>query len=573
MRRSRARPRIEASIAHGASRFLANTLAGSIWTTLSRLSGLAETVAVGVVLGATYLGNSFQSINALPNIVYYQLLAGSLFVSLLVPPLVHHVDAGDSEAARRLAGGFFGVLLAAAAGLAALLLIAGPIIVRLLTLGVPGQAAAAAQTRVQMILLVLFLPQIFLYLVAGASGAVLNAHGRFALAAGAPTLENLGIITTLFLVALIFGTGVGVGTVTDAELLLLGLGTTAAVGVHAAAVWLGARSNGLTLVPRAGWREPEVRAVVRRVVPTLAFTGLEAMQVFVVFMVANRLRGGLVAFQLAFSFFILPAAIVTWPIARALLPQLARLHRTGREQGFRDELARGVRLTSFITVPTAIAYVVLAVPMSRAISFGQLGEPEVVRLIALSLASLAPGVIAESWFILGTYAFYARLDAHTPLRSMVLRVGVSVGIMALTWGVRGPAVLPLLGLSLSAGSLAGAAHAWRRLRAQLPAAPSGAMRSSSWRRVVAASLVMVVPAAGIAYGVGRVTNRQLGEVLAMLGAAMAGTAVYFGLQARWHAPELGWLRTGLGGLGGLGESGAQPAAGGDLGEGIPEEPS
>ena len=50
---------------------------------MSRVSGLAQTVAVGAVLGATYLGNSYQSVNALPNIIYYQLRAGSLFASLL----------------------------------------------------------------------------------------------------------------------------------------------------------------------------------------------------------------------------------------------------------------------------------------------------------------------------------------------------------------------------------------------------------------------------------------------------------------------------------------------------------
>ena len=501
-----------------------------------------------MVLGATYLGNSYQSINSLPNIMYYQLLAGSLFASLLVPPLVRHVDAGDSEAADRLAGGFFGILLVAAVGLAVLLLCAGPLIVRLLTLGVSDAAVAAAQQRVQMILLVLFVPQILLYLVAGASGASLNAHARFALAAGAPTLENVGIIATLCMVALIFGTSVGVGSVTNAELLLLGLGTTAAVGVHATAVWLGARRTGLTLVPRAGWRDPEVRVVIRRVVPTLAFTGLEAIQVFAIFMVADRLRGGLVAFQLSFSFFILPAAIVTWPIARALLPQLARLHHAGREQAFRDELSRGVRLTSFFTVPIALAYLALAVPLARAISFGQLGDPHVVRMIALSLASLAPGVIAESWFILGTYAFYGRLDARTPLRSMVVRVSVSVGIMALTWTVRGDAVLPLLGLALSAGSLAGAAHAWFRLHGQMPA-PSAAVARSSFARIIAISLVMVVPAVAVAWAVAQLGSSQLLEVLAMVGAALVGAGTYFALQGRLHAPEIAWLRTGLAGLG------------------------
>ena len=35
----------------------------------------------------------------------------------------------------------------------------------------------------------------------------------------------------------------------------------------------------------------------------------------------------------------------------------------------------------------------------------------------------------------------------------------------------------------------------------------------------------------------------------MVGAALAGAGTYFALQARLHAPEIAWLRTGLAGLG------------------------
>lgn len=543
IRRSR---RAEAAPKRGTAALVRNSMAGSLWTTVSRLSGLAQTVAVGAVLGATFLGNSYQSINALPNIMYYQLLAGSLFASLLVPPLVRHVDTGDEERARRLVGGFFGVLLMAALALSILLVVAGPLLVRLLSLGVQDPDVAAAQVRVGLILLMLFVPQVFFYLVAGTSGSVLNAHGRFALAAGAPTLENIGMIATLIVAAIIFGTGVEVGTVSNAELLLLGLGTTAAVGLHAAVVWLGARSTGTTLTPRAGWRDPEVRSILHRVVPTLAYTGLEAAQVFAIFMVADRLRGGVVDFQLALSFFFLPAAVVTWPIARALLPQLSRYFHAGLEQPFKDELTRAVRLTTFITVPTAFAYLALSVPMARAITFGQLGNPEDVRRIAMSLASLAPGVVGESWFILGTYAFYARLDVRSPLRSMVLRVGLSVGLMALAWSIRGPSILPLLGLSLSAGSFVGAAHAWRRLRTTLPST-AATVSSTPFARVLLASILMLIPAAATAWAVGRLPSTQLTEVAAMVCAAIVGASVYFWLHHRWRAPELDWLRSGLAG--------------------------
>ena len=85
-----------------------NSLAGSVWTVVSRLTGLGKALTIGAVLGATYLGNTYQAINALPNLVYYQ-LAGSLFASLLVPPLIGHLGRDDRSGARVLVRGFLGV--------------------------------------------------------------------------------------------------------------------------------------------------------------------------------------------------------------------------------------------------------------------------------------------------------------------------------------------------------------------------------------------------------------------------------------------------------------------------------
>ena len=134
-----------------------------MWTAVSRLTGFAQTLTVGAVLGATYLGNTYQSVNSLPNIVYYQLLSGSLFAAILVPPLVHRIDAGDAPGGQRLARGFLGALLVFAVALALVLLVAGPLIMRALTIDIADPAAAAASRRVGLVLLALFVPQILLY--------------------------------------------------------------------------------------------------------------------------------------------------------------------------------------------------------------------------------------------------------------------------------------------------------------------------------------------------------------------------------------------------------------------------
>lgn len=526
--------------------FVRNSLTGSVWTIVSRGTGLAQSIAVATVLGATYLGNTYQAINALPNIVYYQLLAGSLFVSILVPPLVSRRSAGDTDGSIALARGFYGTLLLAGGAFCLVLILAGPLILRGLTLGVADAATAAAQRRVGLLFLVLFVPQILLYVTAGTGGAVMNSFGKFALAAGAPALENLGMIATLIACAVLFGTGTGLANVTTPEILLLGIGTTASVGIHAAAEWLGARSVGIPLLPRAGWRDPELRQILRRVLPTLCYTGLAASQTVVALAIANRLAGGLVGFQLALNFYFLPIAIVTWPIARSMLPQLSIMATRDEDQAFWDRLSGAVRLASFVVVPMAIAYVALSVPIARAIAIGQLRVDGGESLVAISLAALAIGIVGETWFILGTYAFYARQDVRAPLRSMVVRVGVALACMSISVLAHDLAVLLALGLAMSVGSVAGSIHLWSMLRS-----PARRERVPLLHlvRTIGASLAMAVPAFITASWLSdRAAGNELGEIVAVLAAAVVGAATYLLVQRAFGAAELDMLREGTDGI-------------------------
>jgi putative peptidoglycan lipid II flippase len=522
-----------------------DSLTGAIWTGVSRGTGLAQSIAVASILGATYLGNTYQAINSLPNIIYYQLLAGSLFASILVPPLVSRRDAGDRAGTEALARGFFGTLLVAGGILSVILLLTGPAILHVLTLGVADRATAELQRSVGMVFFVIFVPQIVFYITAGTGAAVMNAHGRFALGAGAPAIENLGMITTIIIAGVVFGVGRELADVKMPEILLLGLGTTASVAAHATAQWLGARSCGVRLWPRVGWRDPEVRRVLRRVMPTLGYTGLAALQTVAVLVIANRLAGGLVAFQLALNFFFLPTAIITWPIARSMLPHLSRLTSDHDQDAFWQELCGAVRLAMFVTAPMAVGYSVLATPIARAIALGQMESGGGVRLVALSLAALSFGVIGETWFILGTYAFYAREDARSPLRSMFVRTGIAVAAMSLALSTTKPIVLLVLGFSISAGSLAGSIHLW----AKLEKASGGHVPSRPFVRTMAAAFIMAVPATIVAWLLSRlIGGSELAEITVVLAAAAVGGLTYVLLQSLFGAPEIVMLRRGAASL-------------------------
>jgi putative peptidoglycan lipid II flippase len=531
--------RLEAS----ASPLVRNSLIGSAWTLISRITGLVRVVVIGAVLGATYLGNTYQAINALPNLVYYQLLAGSLFVSLVVPPLVAHIREGDRERANRFVGGFLGSMGAIAAAAVILLIAVGPLILRLLSLGVADGETAAAQRRIGLLFIVLFAPQIILYVIAGTGAAVMNAYDRYALASGAPTLENIGIILTLGLAALLFSPGVRISSVSTGEALLLGLGTTGAVAAHAACQWAGARRHDISMLPRIGFRDPEVRKLLTRMRSVLAFTGLAALQLFVTIIVANRVAGGLVAFQLALNFFYLPSAIIAWPIVRALVPRLSDFHQTGQVRAFRDELVHALALASFICIPISVVYAVGASPIAHLVAFGRLDTPTGVSYVTLSLLALSAAVIGETWFTLATYAFYAQENVTLPLRAQLIRVVATLALMATAFTTHGGRSLLYIGLATAGGTFAGAAYAMRHIFSGLPR--DGYSLTGSIARTAIGSAIMVAWAVLTWLALDGLPESKLGDSVRFGVAAAVGTAAFVVAQARLQSSEVRLVYSGL----------------------------
>ena len=546
------------------------------WTIVSRATGVLKFACIGAVLGPTFFGNTYQFTNSLPNLVYYGFLAGSLFSSLLVPALVRHIDAGDRRASQRVAGGFLGMTLVALAVIAPLAIVLGPLVLRFAAVsGTSSHLVGAAQAEVGRLLIIMFVPQIFFYGVVGTATAVMNSRQRFALAAGAPAVENLGTIAVLVATALIYGTGTRLGNIPPGELLLLGLGSTAAVGLHAATQWWGARRAGVLLLPRAGWRDPEVRVVIRRALPSLAQAGLMAFQVLTLLVVANRLPGGAVAFQIALNFYYLAIAVGATPVALSLLPRLARMHLDGDEAAFHDTLVRGLSLGFFITIPAAVGYLVLAVPLASAISFGRMDGAAGVAMVAISLAALSVAVVGQTAFMIATYASYARKDTRSPLVSMMLQAAVCLGVASTALLVRGLTVLLVLGLALSAAVSVGACHLTVRVWRNSGSRGSQRLAPSLGRFLVGA-ILMAGPAWLVATQIPHWIGRPFGPRIGILAAAVVGMGVFVAVQAMWRTPELAWLAGGLGHLRGKARSKAtedQPRPARPRGTGFAERPT
>jgi putative peptidoglycan lipid II flippase len=515
------------------------------WTAISRGTGVVRVIVIGAVLGPTFLGNTYQLTNSLPNLIYYGFLAGSLFVSLLVPALVQHIDHHRPHDTARVSGGFLGIALAALLVLAPVAVLLLPELLRVTSFGGTGVGGTAledtGQVGVARLLILLTIPQVFLYAVVGSATAVMYAHRRFALAAAAPLVENLGIICVLVLTGLVYGTGRELGAQSTGEVLLLGLGSTAAVAAHALIQWWGARRAGVLLRPRAGWRDPEVLTTIRRAVRSVAQAGLLAMQLLALLLVSNRVAGGTVAIQMALNFYYLPIALAATPVALALLPRLSRLHLSDSDDEFAGTFTQGLGLALFLAIPAAVGFIVLAGPVAHTIAAGQMATPVGLAMISGGLAAIALGLVGETTFYVTTQAAYARGDTRTPLVSMALQAIICLGLCGLAAFARPDLLVPALGAAYAAAALLGGGHLFLRLS-------RGWHRRQLWAslgRIALGSTLMAVPAYLCADLVGSHVSGRAGQGLAVLAGAVAGVTMFAVTQAVLRAPELAWLGAGL----------------------------
>jgi len=275
--------------------------------------------------------------------------------------------------------------------------------------------------------------------------------------------------------------------------------------------------------------------------------------------VANRLPGGVVAFQIALNFYYLAIAVGATPVALSLLPRLARMHLAGDIAAFRDTLVRGLALGFFITIPAAVGYLALAVPLARAISFGRMDGAAGVTMVAASLAALSVAVVGQTAFMIATYASYARNDSRSPLISMLLQAAVCLGLVSTALLVHGWAVLVVLGLALSVAVAVAACHltvhVWRGL------SRSGSQRlAPSLGKFLVGAVIMAGPAWLTATAIPHWLGSPFGARVGITAAAVVGILIFLAVQAAWRTPELGWLAGGLGYL--RGRAGNEVAADG-----------
>jgi putative peptidoglycan lipid II flippase len=518
----------------GTGREVAESFGVAGWTLVSRVTGLVRVILVGATLGPTFFANIFSATNSVPNITY-NLLAGSLLTALIVPSLVGALDRHGVDDAKRIAQGLTGVVLVGFCAAGLVVIAMGPLIVRLLTLGITDEAEAARGAHQAWVLLLLVVPQIVLYGISAVGVAAQNARRHFALAAAAPAVENIGLIVTLLLVARWFGVGNGIEDVSNAELVVLGVGATLSVCAHAALQLFGAARAGIPLRPRWGWHDPDVREICRKTVPTIGTAVLDAIWFFALIVAAGTVAGGVVALQIGFNFYNVPLALSARAVATVMLPRMAREAIRGHLRRFREAYDSGISWAWFVAAPASVILVLLAKPIATSIAFGQMDKGDGALLLAAGVGSLAAALIPAATNEFARSACYGRSFIRPPLISCAVLVAITlVGIPIAVGAFDGAAAIAALGIVNGIGQLV-------RCVIVDAAARHGTPHMPDWWRPLARHIWVALVTIGVASLVARAAingDSRIGALAQVAFGATVGLVGYVLVQSALHAPEL-----------------------------------
>jgi putative peptidoglycan lipid II flippase len=508
----------------------------AIATLVSRITGFAWKIQLTWVAGLGVVNDSFTVANTLPNIVY-ELLLGGVLASVVVPLLVRSQDDPDGgrEYTNRLLTVGMTMLVAGTVITVAL----APLITGLYMDDSTGQANAELATAFAY----LVLPEIIFYGLFGLLSAILQAKHVFGPTAWAPVINNLVIMVTIGVYALVPGEiSLNPVEMGNAKLLVLGIGVTLGIVVQALVLLPALRRSGFRF--RWTWGiDPRIKEFGGLALWILGYVAVSQVGwVITTRVLTAGAAGGASIYSNAWLLFQLPYGVIGVSLLTAIMPRLSRSAADGDTDKLIGDLSLGSRLSTVMLVPISAMLTIAGSAIGVALfAVGEASGADAARL-GDALAVSAFGILPYALVMLQLRVFYAMKDARTPTLIMIVMTVVKIPLLYLFAARLEPAdvvvgVLLVNSLTYVVGAVLGQMWLWVRL---------GRLQSMKVVRVIVLTIVAGTVGVLAAWGATLLLHMVLPDALgprttAWLDLVVQGlvtAVVAFGLLAAFRVPEL-----------------------------------
>ena len=499
-------------------RAFATVGAMTIW---SRILGFIRDVLIAAVLGAGPVADAFFVAFRVPNL-FRRLFAEGAFDAAFIPLFAKrfHGEGGEEGARAFAEQALAGLTLA----LVAFTLLGELVMPWLMLLLAPGFADDPAKFDLAVLLARIALPFLLCMSLVALYSGVLNALGRFAVAAFAPSLLNVVLIAVLL-------TLIAIGDVEQSmAAVALAWGIAASGVLQVIVVAVAAAKSKMRLSFRLPRLDADMRRLLALAAPGVIAGGMNQITIVLNTIIASLQDRVVSWLYYADRLFQLPLGVIGVAVGVVLLPELSRRLRSGDHQAAMESENRSLETALLLTLPAAVALFVAANPIVRVLFERGAFSAIDAHSTAAMLAALAPGLPAFVLIKVFHPGFFAREDTKTPM--IYAGIGMAANVMLalllfVVLGAVGIAIATTIAGWLQAALLAGTLKERgefaldQTFRRRLPA-------------ILAASLIMGAVVWALVHGLGpwfEPKNGAVVQVAALLLLVGSGLAVYAGTAA------------------------------------------
>ncbi len=400
------------------SRLLKNSLLVGLFFGLDKIVALARQVIIARYFGLDPVLDAYNASNNLPDTLFALISGGALAIAF-IPVLTEALDREGRAGAWKL----FSLVANLAFVVTALCAVLMALFPLLLVRRVVTPGFSLEQQLLVADLMRLNLMATLIFSVSGLVMGALQANQHFFLPALAPIFYNAGQIVGVILLKPAFGIhGLAYGVILGAAL-------------HLAIQVPGLVRYQFQWTPRLTLADDGVRRVLRLMGPRILTLGFINLIFIANDNLASRLGTSGAISALAYGWLILqlPETVIGTAVGTALLPTLSEHVTRGEHAELKRLLRRAVAILLAITIPVALASLVLVRPAVKLVFEGRAFTAENSELVILAARMFLLGLAGHSLVEIAARTFYAHQDARTPLFLAALTLALYIAFgMALT---------------------------------------------------------------------------------------------------------------------------------------------
>ncbi len=509
----------------------------SLCVALSRITGFARTWAMAYALGATFLSSSYQVANNLPNQLY-ELVMGGMLVTAFLPVYIEMRRKGGRRGGREYASALFTLVVI----LLGIVSVAGMVFPQAI---IYTQSFMSDQDAMgtAVLLFQFFSIQTVFYGASSVVSGLLNAHREYFWSSVAPIANNVIVIATFLLYAVVAPSH-------PAEALyIIALGNPLGVVAQFAIQVPHLHRAGIKLTFRLRMPAGALRETLRIGAPAMLVMGFSFVTVSVMNAASYCFAdNGPSVIAYARLWYTLPYSFLAIPITTVMFTELSEMHAEGNIRGLVRGIQSGTAQIMFLLIPFMLYLIVFADPLVALYHMGAF-EADRIGQIADFLAALALALpfYGVSSYLQKIFSTLRRMGVYAVL-SIVSSVVQVVFTLGFAFGAQAGMALPLESVAWGSVLFYGVldVSAFIYLRWFYPFLHFRSIFRASLRGLVMGGAGAVAGAAvlaGLQPLMGTAAQSIPGAFALLLVGGVVSLAVTFGIALKRDVPEAALVRS------------------------------